>query len=170
MVSGIVSNRRSSRGRGGRPLETGTLQVQKLSFESRELVPPAEVVLDTSFVVHALVSGEPHHAAARSFLAHLAEARCIIVFNRGLELELRETAFRLPADRALRPTLEARACPPARRRCDTVWEELLEAFRYLPVEVGEILDRLDDLYTNASRRTVPADAAKGSRRAERPRA
>ena len=70
-----------------------------------------------------------------------------------LELELRETAFRLPLIERFgrqwkRRRHDGRSLRRARRLVAdamTAWQELLEAFRYLPVEVGEILDRVDDL-------------------------
>ncbi len=57
---------------------------------------PAEVTLDTSFIVNALIEGEPHHDSARAFMEQLAEARTTLAFNTLLELELREIAFRIP--------------------------------------------------------------------------
>jgi len=76
---------------GRRPLSR-----RVFSFEAAELILPSEVTLDTSFVVNALFAGEPLHEAARGFLERLAEARSVLVFNELLELELRETAFKIP--------------------------------------------------------------------------
>lgn len=122
------------------------------SFEARELVLPSEVTLDTSFVVHALVEGETHHASARSFLEQLAEARSTLMFSRLLELELRESAFRIPLVERFpedwrRRRHDGRSLRRARRLVGEVmdsWRDLLSAFAYLEVEVGEVLERVEE--------------------------
>jgi len=50
-------------------------------------------VLDTSFVVHALIRTQPSHQPALEFLQRLAEAETLILYNRLLEVELAETAI-----------------------------------------------------------------------------
>ena len=113
---------------------------------------PDEVTLDTSFVLNALLTAEPHHAAAGSFIEQLADAEALLVFNRLLEIELREVAFRTPlierypgdwkrrrhdgrslrrASRLIQQTMEA-------------WHQLLGAFDYLLVELEEVHGRIDE--------------------------
>src|SRR5438094_941703 len=76
----------------GRP----SLPRNVFSFEEQRLLVPEEVTLDTSFVMSVLLSAERHHAVASSFVEQLAGADSLLVFNRLLELELREVAFRAP--------------------------------------------------------------------------
>lgn len=123
------------------------------SFESRQLVLPTEITLDTSFVVHALVEGETHHRSAKAFLEELAQARATLVFTTLLELELRETAFKIPMVERFpedwrRRRHDGRSLRRARRLVrETMdsWRDLLSAFAYLEVEVGEVLDRVEEL-------------------------
>lgn len=101
----------------------------------------------------ALFAREAHHAPAKLFLTQLAEARSVIVFNQVLELELRETAFKLPLSERFprdwkRRRHDGRSLRRARRlvgEAIEAWEELLTAFSYIVIEVGEILDRIDEL-------------------------
>jgi hypothetical protein len=65
---------------------------QVFSFEAAETPLPAEVLLDTSFVVEALIVSQPLHAAAVNFLVRLATEDVRIRFSSMLELELSETA------------------------------------------------------------------------------
>lgn len=75
---------------GRAPLSRGVV-----NFEDHKVQPPAEVVLDTCFVVAALNASEPTHAAAVSYLSRLVSAQSLLVFNRLLEVELAEVAFKL---------------------------------------------------------------------------
>jgi predicted nucleic acid-binding protein len=111
------------------------------SFEGAQLILPTEVTL------------EPHHRPARAFLERLADARSALVFNELLELELRETAFkiplveRFPADWKKRRH-DRRSLRRARRlvqETTDAWEDLLSAFTYLEVQVGETIGRVEDL-------------------------
>jgi predicted nucleic acid-binding protein len=124
------------------------------SFEARELVPPSEITLDTSFVVEALVRGEPHHLSAGAFLEQLAAERAVLVYNNLLELELREAAFRIPLAERFpgrewrRRRHDGRSLRRARRLVRDVmesWQALLSAFSYLEVQLDEVLDRVEEL-------------------------
>jgi predicted nucleic acid-binding protein len=133
----------------GRPSPTRGV----FSFESLELIAPSEVTLDTSFVGNALVTGEPYHRPARNFLERLANAEATLVFNRLLEIELREIAFRIPLRERFpndwkRRRHDGRSLRRARRllaRTMESWEELLTAYDYIRVEVQEVVDRLEEL-------------------------
>ena len=50
--------------------------------------------MDTSFVVHALLPRQRFHDQCRDFLTRLAEGDGTVFFNRLLELELAEVAFK----------------------------------------------------------------------------
>ena len=65
------------------------------SFEDPDVPLPARVVLDTSFVVEALIGSQPLHRACQDFLVRLAGAGTELVYSRLLEGELHETAFLL---------------------------------------------------------------------------
>lgn len=114
---------------------------------------PSEITLDTSFVVNAFVAGEPHHEAASAFLEQLAGARSALVFNELLELELRETAFKIPLAEHFPKTWrrrrhDGRSLRRARRLVQETmhaWEELLSAFNYLEVQVGEVIGRIEEI-------------------------
>lgn len=114
---------------------------------------PAEVTLDTSFIVNALIEGEPHHDSARAFLEQLADARTTLAFNTLLELELREIAFRIPLVERFprdwkRRRHDGRSLRRARRLVQqtmTSWWDLLSAFAYLEVGVEEVLDAVEEL-------------------------
>ena len=56
---------------------------------------PLVVVLDTSFVVNALLPNEPRHLECRSFVPDLALSHSTILYNRLLEIELAEAAVKL---------------------------------------------------------------------------
>jgi len=83
---------------GGRPPSTR----QVLSFEAAETPLPEEVLLDTSFVVEALLVSQPLHAGAVDVLVRLATEDVRIRFSSMLELELAETAFRSLSRRTIR--------------------------------------------------------------------
>jgi predicted nucleic acid-binding protein len=68
---------------------------QVFSFQDTSAPLPNEVLLDTSYVVEALIASQPLHAAAVDFLVHLAEKGVRVRFSSLLELELAETAFQL---------------------------------------------------------------------------
>jgi predicted nucleic acid-binding protein len=60
-----------------------------------EVPLPDAVLLDTSYVVEALIVSQPLHAVALDFLVRLAEAGVRVRYSTMLELELAETAFQL---------------------------------------------------------------------------
>jgi predicted nucleic acid-binding protein len=123
------------------------------SFETPDCATPELLTLDSSFVVSALLSGEDHHAAARSYLERLADNDTVLVFNHLLELELREVAFRAPLIEAFpkdwrRRRHDGRTLRRARRLIDgtmSAWEELLTAFGHAIVQVDAVYDRVPEL-------------------------
>jgi predicted nucleic acid-binding protein len=111
------------------------------------LVPPDPAFLDTSFVVEALITTQPNHKPCQAFLLGLAEAGSTIYFNRLLEIELAETAFRLAlVDRfGKKRWLQARSDGRARIRAGRLmgdvqkaWEKTLAAFSFVRIELDEV--------------------------------
>ncbi len=76
--------------KGRRPHVRGVI-----SYEDQLQPTPQDVVVDTSFVVRALNPSEQGHEAAQTFLTRLVDAEAVVYFNRLLELELVEVAFKL---------------------------------------------------------------------------
>lgn len=121
------------------------------AFEDQLLLPGTALV-DTSFVGEALRSAQPHHESARSFLARLAEHGTVLNFNRLLELELVEMAFRGAIEERHGRWRRQRHDKRIRRRAARLmrealntWHETLDAFSYTVFEVQEVLPDVPDL-------------------------
>lgn len=65
------------------------------SFQDTGLPVPADVVLDTSFVVEALAKSTPFQAAAEAFMERLIRGGTVIYYNRLLGVEFVEVAFQV---------------------------------------------------------------------------
>ena len=74
------------------PVGRRTAERNVFSFEGRLLAPP-ELVLDTSFVVDALVATQPRHAVCRAFLDAIRDSGSVVYFNTLLVVELWEAAY-----------------------------------------------------------------------------
>jgi predicted nucleic acid-binding protein len=127
----------------GRPAATRGIY----SLENPLLVPPQDVLLDTSFVVHALIGSQTLHVPCRDFLQRLAAADTTLYFNRLLEMELAETAFRIALRERYgradwrRARLDGRARQRAGRLMEQArdaWQETLDAFAFVRVELHEV--------------------------------
>jgi len=111
------------------------------------LIPPAELVLDTSFVVDALIPSQARHGECQAFLATMAVARTTVVFNRFLEPELWEAAYKI-ALKELHPgrhTKDLRQDLRTLRRAKTLqaevegaWRAVLTALDWVSVELSEV--------------------------------
>jgi predicted nucleic acid-binding protein len=138
------------RPRGRPPLPRGVW-----SIEDETIDVPDEVVLDTSFVVDALIVSQPLHGSCLAFLLRLVEAETSITFSRLLEIELYEATFQLalkerhPRDwRRFRH--DGRARPRANRLLADVsssWQTVLEYVDYERVDIAQVADRIPDLMT-----------------------
>lgn len=134
--------------RGRRPLARGVH-----SLDAPTLDAPDPVFLDTSFVVDALIATQPQHGPCLAFLERLAEAGSTIYFNRLLEIELAETAFRLALiDRFGRHWMRARSDGRARNRAGRLvdeardaWGGTLAAFPHVRIEVHEVASEVPAL-------------------------
>jgi predicted nucleic acid-binding protein len=123
------------------------------SFEDTALILPAEVVLDTSFIVDALLPKEELHRECREFLVRLAEGGTVVFFSRLLELELFETTYRLALkERFKRDWRQRRLDGRARRRASRLsqvtldaWNDVLAALNHGIVEIDEIADTVPGL-------------------------
>lgn len=116
---------------------------------------PDELLLDTSFVVEALISSQPLHEPCLDFLVRLVEKGVQIRFSSMLELELAETAFQLalkerhPKDWR-RYRHDGRARPRAARLMSgaaQAWRAVTPHFDVRRVEVDEVIDRVPALMT-----------------------
>ena len=112
---------------------------------------PRRVLLDTSLVVEATITGQPLHADARGLLALLAGNSVEIVFSRLLFLELAETAYKIAArESASRKNAgDARADGRVRRRAkgvllraDAAWFAFLDTVAWQCIEVHTVPQRL----------------------------
>lgn len=127
--------------RRGRPPSTrGIYSLDEL------VVPPPEIVLETSFVAEALLPSQRRHIACRDFLANVAVASTAYV-SELLETELWETAYAI-ACRELQPRKKrqvARLDGRTRRRAKRLQQEMQEAWHaardamtWAAVGVGEV--------------------------------
>jgi predicted nucleic acid-binding protein len=117
------------------------------SFED-VLVPPHQLVLDTSFVVDALLRTESRHEECRQILERVADARSTIFFNRLLDAELCEAAYKI-AVRELHPGGLLRDVRTDRRmlrrgqilrdELEAAWWDALGALDWVAIEVGEVV-------------------------------
>jgi len=120
------------------------------------VVPPAQLVLDTSFVVEALIATQPRHLECHAFLAYVTQAGSRVHFNRLLELELWEATYRfaLKELRFGRGTRNVRHEPRALRRAkavreevETAWREVLALIDSVTVDLGEVVAWVPQLMT-----------------------
>jgi predicted nucleic acid-binding protein len=122
-----------------------------------QLLLPKTVLLDTSFVAEALLSGQTHHAEASAFLSRLADHGTVIRFNRLLELELAEVAFRSAIDEqhGRHRWRKLRHDGRIRRRADRLtraaleaWRETLDAFTYVLFELEDVIADVPQMMAN----------------------
>lgn len=135
--------------RSGRPAKPRGV----LDF-AEQLLLPSNLLLDTSFIAEALLSEQPHHGEAASFLARCAEHGTTLHFSRLLEVELLEVAFRAAIDdrhgknrwRRLRHDGRIRGRA-ARLAADTMgaWHEVLLAFDHVVHDLTHVIDDVPDL-------------------------
>ena len=124
------------------------------SFEGT-LVPPDQLVLETSFVVDALIPSQARHAECEGFLENIGRARSKVFVNRFLELELWEAAYRIalrehhprkrPRDaRSSRAVL--RRANALRDEVDTAWHDVLSMLDWVvAVNLAEVQERVPSL-------------------------
>src|SRR5690242_6321243 len=117
------------------------------SFEGM-VVPPPQLVLDTSFVAEALIATQPRHSECHAFLEYVTQTGSRVHFNRLLELELWEAAYRValkelhPRKRVRNSRHERRALRRAkavRDDVETAWREVLVLIDSVTVELGEVV-------------------------------
>lgn len=129
------------------PLERGVR-----SFEDATLLLPTTVLLDTSFVVDALIPTQRHHESSRRFLEDLAVGGTTVVFSRLLEVELAEASFRIGLKELhrrdwARARLDGRSRRRGRARMLAVlaaWEATLEALNWARIEMHEAMTDVRD--------------------------
>lgn len=137
------------RPRGRPPLPRGVY-----SYESTSLPCPAEALLDTSFVVEALLPRQPGHTAAQEYITRLLSAGTTIYYNRLLEMELAETAFKIALKERFggRHWARMRHDGRARRRAGrlmenarSAWDDVLGYFPYACIELHEVTSEVAEL-------------------------
>jgi predicted nucleic acid-binding protein len=120
------------------------------------LVPPAEVVLDTSFVVHALVRSQSSHEECKSFLQNMALSGTTIFFNRFLEAELWETAYQITLQElhpgkkrkdVRRDGRTLRRGKALRGQVEVAWEEALSTLDSVRIELWEVEGWIPEMMT-----------------------
>lgn len=111
-------------------------------------------MLETSFVVDALIDTQSRHEECQAFLEDIATAESTIFFNRLLEAELWETAYVIalrelhPSRRARDVRHDGRARRRARRLREEVeiaWHEVLDAVAWVDVDLGEVAQWLPEM-------------------------
>src|SRR5437588_9558201 len=111
------------------------------------LLPPRELVLDTSFVVDALIPSQARHVECRMFLGYMAAAESTVFFNRLLEAELWEAAYKI-ALKELHPKRRAgdvrqdrrtlRRAKTLREEVDAAWRQVLTALDWAAIDLAEV--------------------------------
>jgi predicted nucleic acid-binding protein len=144
---------------GGRPPTPRGIR----SFETLDLDPPNEVVLDTSFVARALIASEPLHVECVAFMEWLTLAGSAIYFNRLLEIELVDVAFKIAVKekhgKAAWPSRDRRICGRAGRLTKEVlasWDAMLETVDHLIIEPDEVIAAVPDLMKSFGLRSMDA--------------
>jgi predicted nucleic acid-binding protein len=121
------------------------------SFEGRLLSPP-ELVIDTSFVVDALVAAQPRHDACRAFLDAIRDSGSVVYFNRLLVVELWEAAYTIKlrerhGGRWRGHRHDRRSLRPAKTLRDTLhdaWRAALQGLNIVVVDLGEVVERVPE--------------------------
>jgi predicted nucleic acid-binding protein len=123
------------------------------SFEGA-LVPPDQLVLETSFVVDALIPSQARHAECEGFLENIGRARSKVFVNRFLELELWEATYKiaLRERHPKRRPRDARSSRVVLRRAkalceevDRTWRDVLSALDRVVVDLAEVQERVPSL-------------------------
>lgn len=109
-------------------------------------------MLDTSYVVEALLSGQTHHHACAEALEHVVELSSRITYSSLLELELIEAGYQVALrDQYGKRWKQARSDGRARRRASRIAEQALAAWFELAslgferVEASEVAEAVPDL-------------------------
>lgn len=112
-------------------------------------------MVDTSFVVEALLPAQTHHPAARAYLDRLADAGTIVVFNELLEIELAEVAYQIALkERHPKNWKRYRHDGRARRRANrlltdvlSAWAQVLTAFDHARFALSDVKTQVPRLMT-----------------------
>ena len=133
--------------RGRAPSTRGIVPFDVLAYS-----PPDHAVLDTSYVVEALLSGQAHHKACATALEHVVELSSRVSYSSLLELELVEAGYQVALrDQYGRRWKQARRDGRARRRASRIAEEAIAAWSELTnlgferVEASRVAGAVPDL-------------------------
>ena len=134
--------------RRGRPSSTRGI----VPFDVLAYSPPDHAVLDTSYVVEALLSGQTHHETCAAALEHVVELSSRVSYSSLLELELVEAGYQVALrDQYGKRWKRARRDGRARRRASRIAEEALQAWSELAglgfdrIEASQVAAAVPDL-------------------------
>jgi predicted nucleic acid-binding protein len=111
------------------------------------LVLPSELVLETSFVVDALIPSQARHIECRQFLGQMADSHTTVIFNRFLETELWEAVLKIalrelhPGQRAAVARQDGRTLRRAwalQGEVETAWRDVLTALNWFALDLEEV--------------------------------
>jgi predicted nucleic acid-binding protein len=124
------------------------------SFEDPTVPIPTDLALDTSFVIEALVKSQPLHAPAKAFMLRLVNDETVVYFNRLLEVEFAEVAFKLAVieQHGRKGWPAKRNDGRVRRRAGRLsadlrrdWGDLLLTINHTRIELDEVADDVPQL-------------------------
>jgi predicted nucleic acid-binding protein len=133
---------------GGRPPSPREI----FSFEAEDW-PPDEVVIDTSFLVNALFTGQNYYRECRAALVELAEANTYMVYSSHLDAELIEAGYKVALKELYgkrwanhRPDgrCRRRAGRIAGRALET-WARIADVFDTECIDITRVMDLVPDL-------------------------
>jgi predicted nucleic acid-binding protein len=133
--------------RGRPPLERGIVPC-----DVPALTLPDRVLLDTAFVVDALLSDQRYHAECSSALVDLALADVELVYSTLVEVELLEAVYKVALRERYGDWRKARPDGRARRRVARIaesameaWDEIVDIMGGEPVEPSQVAIRVPGL-------------------------
>jgi predicted nucleic acid-binding protein len=118
------------------------------TIEDKQLVLPDAVVLDTSFLVEALIDTEPLHTVCDAFLTRIDETGMTVITNALLRAELAEASFANAMKERWRGKWrphrsDGRSRPRAARLMNNAlgrYDQLLESLPQISVPLDQVAD------------------------------
>jgi predicted nucleic acid-binding protein len=111
------------------------------------IVPPPELVLETSFVVDALIPSQARHPECQTFLGSIMDAESRVFFNHLLAPELWEAPYKItlkerhPKKRAADVRHDRRTLRRAKARREEIenaWREVLTLLDWVAIELSDV--------------------------------
>lgn len=110
-------------------------------------------MLDTSFVVNAMFTGQDHYRECRNALIDMAEADTRMIYSSHLDVELIEASYKV-ALKEQHPRDWARRRPDGRcrARADRIttrmlrlWAQVMREFRTTRIDAGQVTDLVPEI-------------------------